>query len=141
MAAEFELDISKLLEAMRKSPEAAERGAKQALGDIKDDWVREARDIAPIAPNGGNLRKQIHGNVKGIGNEGLVEIEANATQDTGGKRFNYAYYIHEHDAGGKQLRTPGTVKKFLDESGEKRKGEWQKWLEEEIKDALEKEGW
>lgn len=139
MASEFTLDMSEFKKAMRKAPDVVGKGAKTALGDIKDDWVREARDIAPLDKR--NLRDQIHGNVQGASLDSFVEVQANATQDTGGRRFNYAYYIHERDAGGRQLRTPGTVKKFLDESGEKREGEWQKWLEEEIREELRKAGW
>lgn len=135
----FELDISKFIAAMKKSPEAVGRGAKLALGDIKDDWVRGAVDIAPLDKR--NLRDQIHGDVVDPGTSGYVEVSGNATQDTGGKRFNYGYFIHELDAGGKQLRTPGTEKKFLDKSAEKREVEWQKWLEEDIQAELKKAGW
>ena len=142
MAMEFELDAKAFIEALKKSPEAAGKGAAQAMDDIKDDWVRHARDIAPISPkNGGNLRRQIEGDTGGRGVDQYVEVQSNASQDTGGKRFNYAWYIHEENAGGRNLRTPGTVKQYLYESGDKRSDKWQKWLEEEIEDALEREGW
>lgn len=136
--ADFTLDISKLAKAIRQSPEAAGRGATRALGDIKDDWVRGARDIAPVDST--NLRKQIKGDASG-GLGGNVEIHANATQDTGGKRFNYAYYIHEQDAGGRSLKLAGAEKKFLDVALEKRKADYQRWLEHEIKAELKKAGW
>lgn len=139
MTTDFTLDIGKLTQAMKQSPEAVGKGATTAMYDIKDDWVREARDIAPI--DTGNLRRQIIGDVKDLGKIPYVEVEANATQDTGGKRFNYAYYIHEMDAGGRQLRTPGTVKKFLDVSVDNRKSTYEKWLREEIENALKREGW
>ena len=136
MAKDFTLDLSKLEKAIRKSPEAAGRGAREALDQIKDDWVREARDIAPLDTS--NLRKQINGELEGNALNSSVVITANAAQKNG-KRFNYAYYIHEKDAGGKSLRTPGTVKKFLDEAVDEAK--YQKWLEEDIQDALKREGW
>ncbi len=136
MANDFELDLRHLERAIRKSPEAAGRGTRQALDEIKDDWVRASRDIAPL--DTGNLRRQITGEVEGAALNSKVIITANATQKNG-KRFNYAYYIHEEDAGGKSLKTPGTVKKFLDESADETK--WQRWLEEEITDALRREGW
>ncbi|MGN7387726.1 hypothetical protein [Sporosarcina sp. SAFN-015] len=139
MSLEFSLDMSKFLRAIEKAPEAVGRGATNAMDEIKDDWVRGARDIAPL--DSGNLRKQIHGEVAKPGANGYVEIKANAFQDTGGKRFNYAYYIHEQDAGGRQLRTPGTEKKFLDKSLDARKEEYQKWLEEDVMDELKKAGW
>lgn len=150
MSKEFELDLRHLERAIRNSPEAAGKGAKQALDDIKDDWVREARDIAPIAPDrpkraGGNLRKQINGELEGQALESSVIVTANATQKSKktGKTFNYAYYIHEGHmaADGKSLQHPGTVEKFLDESAEKRQAEWQRMIEEDIRDALRREGW
>ena len=141
MSMEFSLDMGRLTKAMRQSPKAVARGAATAMGDIKDDWVREARDIAPI--DKGNLRTQIQGNVVGFGSNPYVEVEANATSITGGRRFNYAYYIHEGHmaADGKSLRTPGTVERFLEESLENRKAEYQKWLRDEIKSELRKAGW
>lgn len=139
MSADFTLDISQFMKAIKKAPAVVGKSATTAMGDIKDDWVRGAVDIAPL--DTGNLRRQIHGDVVEPGIDGFIEIKANAFQDTGGKRFNYAYFIHEHDAGGRRLRTPGTEKKFLDKSFEQRKGEYQKWLEDEIKAELEKAGW
>lgn len=139
MAKEFMLDLKPLERAIRKSPEVAGRGAKQALDDIKDDWVRLSRDIAPI--DSSNLRKQIKGDIDGSGLDSELIIAANATSASKGTPFNYAYYIHEKNAGGKSLRGNGTVKKFLDEPAEKREEVWQKWLEEEIAEALKREGW
>ncbi len=140
MARSFELDLSKLQRAVKRLPDAAERGAKRALDDIKDDWLREARDVAPL--DTGNLRRQLDGEVNGQTLDTLVvEMHGNATQKNGSGRFNYGYYIHEQDAGGKNLRTPGTVKKFLDQPAEQNEKKWQEWLEEEIGDEFDREGW
>lgn len=137
--AEFSLDMSKFKRAMQQTPQAVGRGAQVALRDIKDDWVRGAVDIAPL--DKANLRRQINGKTGGTGLDRFVEIEANASQYTGGKRFNYAYYIHEKDAGGRTLKLSGAEKKFLDVALERRKVEYQRWLEEEIKAELKKLGW
>ncbi|MDQ0174380.1 hypothetical protein [Bacillus chungangensis] len=134
MAKEFHLDLKKFKRAIRTSPRAVKRGATQALGDIKDDWIREARDVAPMDKR--NLRDQITGE----SDTAEVVVTANATTDSGG-RFNYAYYIHELDAGGKSLRHAGTEKKFLDVSADKRETAWQQWLESDIKAALKRSGW
>jgi hypothetical protein len=141
MAKSFNLDLGPLVDLLTKSQTATARGATRAMDDIKDDWVKESRDIAPL--DTGNLRKQIHGKVEGAGLGSTVEITANAASKSGGKRFNYAYYIHEGFMAndGKKLRHPGTIEQFLDESAEKRKKEWLKFLEEEIKDELKREGW
>ncbi|MED3832933.1 hypothetical protein [Peribacillus frigoritolerans] len=133
MAKDFELDLGPLRQLLAKSPEAAGRGARQAMDDIKDDWVRQSRDIAPL--DTGNLRRQISGEVEGQELNSKVIVTANAAQ----KGFNCGYYIHEENAGGKSLRTTGTVKKFLDESADEAK--WQRWLEEEIRNELDKAGW
>lgn len=139
MAKSFSLDLKPLIRAIEKSPELAGKGARQAMDDIKDDWVKESRDNAPLDTT--NLRKQITGELEGQALNTEVIVTANATQKTGAKRFNYAYYIHEGHMSedGKQLQTPGTVEKFFDESAEEAK--WQGWFEEEIEDALKKAGW
>lgn len=132
MTKEFELDLSKFERALKKSPEAIAEGSKLALDDIKNDWVRQAVDVAPV--DSGNLRAEIYGEAE----NNLVEVFANATDKND---FNYAYYIHELDAGGAKLRTPGTVKKFLDDPAEKSLAKWQRWLEEEIEKSLKNTGW
>jgi hypothetical protein len=133
MVKDFELDLGPLRHLIAKSPEAAGRGARQAMDDIKDDWVRQSRDIAPL--DTGNLRRQIAGEVEGRELNLKTIVTANAAQ----KGFNYGYYIHEENSGGKSLRTSGTVKKFLDESADEAK--FKRMLEEEIVEALKGAGW
>jgi chemotaxis regulatin CheY-phosphate phosphatase CheZ len=134
----FELDLTPLVELLKQSPDAAAKGATMGMRDIKDDWVRAARDIAPH--DTGNLRRQINGSVEGSGLESAVEIEANAMNS---QRFNYAYYIHEGHmkADGKSLRHAGTVEEFLNEPAEKNERRWSDMLEREISEQLEREGW
>ncbi|MEH6941680.1 hypothetical protein [Bacillus sp. JJ722] len=133
MAKSFSLDTRGLSVLLQRSPQAVGKGARRALDDIKDDWVKEARDIAPLDTS--NLRKQIQGELEGQALNTSVVVTANAKQDG----FNYGYYIHELDAGGRNLRTPGTEKQFLDKSADEEK--WQRWLEEEVLEELEGEGW
>lgn len=134
----FSLDLSPLVRLLERSPEAAGRGATTGMRDIRDDWKREARDVAPL--DDGNLRRQINGRVEGSGLESTVEIEANAMNSA---RFNYAYYIHEgHMADdGKSLRHPGTVEEFLKQPAEQNEQRWQAMLEREIREQLDREGW
>ena len=138
MASDFRLDSSALDRALRISPEAANRGAAIALGDIKNDWVADSVDIAPL--DSANLRRQIVGEVFDPGASGRIEVHANATRG-GNARFNYAYYIHEQDAGGRGLLTTGTEKKFLDKPLEDNQSKYQQWLEDEVKTALRRAGW
>jgi hypothetical protein len=134
----FELDLRQLVQLIRRSPEAAGRGATTAMRDIKDDWKREARNVAPLDTS--NLRRQIDGKVDGAGLNSFVEIEANAMNS---KQFNYAYYIHEGGmaADGKSLRHPGTVEEFLKQPAEQNEQRWADMLEREIREQLEREGW
>jgi hypothetical protein len=141
MAREFELNLTPLRHLINRSPAMAARGAQRAMGDVKDDWVREARDIAPL--DTGNLRQQINGAVEPDGINSAVVVTANATARSGGGNFNYAYYIHEGQmaADGKRLRYPGTVEQFLDESAESNKQRYMQMLENEIKEELRRGGW
>lgn len=132
MASEFTIDTSVLDRALQLSPQAANKGAAIALTDIKNDWVADSIDIAPI--DTANLRRQIVGEVFDPGASGRVEVLANATR--GG--FNYAYYIHEQDAGGRSLLQG--EKKFLDKPAEANIDKWTEWLEEEVKRELRRVG-
>jgi Bacteriophage HK97-gp10, putative tail-component len=134
----FSIDLGPLVDLLERSPEAAGRGAKTAMRDIKDDWRRAARDVAPL--DTGNLRRQISGKVQGSGLDSSVEIEANAMNSS---HFNYAYYIHEGGmaADGKSLRHPGTVEEFLKQPAEQNEQRWQSMLEREIREQLNREGW
>lgn len=138
MAINFSLDLSELKKAIDHSPELAGQGAQEALDAIKDDWVAEARDIAPL--DSGNLRKQIKGQVQESGLNSSIMVTGNATnRSKSGGRFNYGYYIHELDAGGDELRTPGTEKQFLDKSVDEKK--WQGYLNKTVLAKLRKLGW
>ncbi|MFD1135582.1 HK97 gp10 family phage protein [Paenibacillus urinalis] len=141
MSLSFEFDISKLAELIEKSPEVAANAARIGLHDALDEWRAESVDIAPI--DEATLRRSI--TVGDITEEGGLnmtgEISANATVQSKSGRFNYAYYIHEHDAGGKNLLTPGTEKKFLEIPGKKNERKWAADIEKEIRDGLDKAGW
>ena len=95
MAKEIELDLSKIITLTERLTDLSGREVNHAFSDISDDWVRQARDIAPIET--GNLRQQIVGEVEGSGINSKVIVTANAMQ----KGFNYSYYIHEAESGGR----------------------------------------
>lgn len=136
MARNFTLDLRGFQGATARIPHLIARGGKRALDDIKDDWVREARDVAPIDTS--NLRQQIHGEVEGQNLQDLQTVVAGNAMDDG---LNYGYFIHEQNMGGKNPRVPGTVKKFLDVPANQREDEWMKWLEEEIQAEIRQAGW
>ncbi|WP_239613935.1 HK97 gp10 family phage protein [Cohnella mopanensis] len=137
----LDIDLSRFRRAIRAMPTALLAGAKRGMHDVLDDWEAEAFDVAPIDKS--TLRQSINaGEIKrrrGMNLEG--ELSANAIETYSGGRFNYAYYIHEEDAGGKNLRTGGTEKQFLDVPLERNKHEWVRHIESEIHSELRRRGW
>lgn len=137
----IDLNLSALVHLLERSPELAGKGAERAMDDIKDDWVREARDVAPL--DTGNLRRQIDGEAEKKGLDSEVIVVGNASARGGGGRFNYGYFIHEgHMAEkGRKLRHPGTVEKFLEEPAEANKQRYLEMIEDEIEEELRRGGW
>jgi len=134
MSMEFNFDLSQLDRALRRSPEAVGTALLNGLTDVKNDWKAESVDAAPI--DSSNLRRQITAEVFTEGNGSGVEISANATR--GSRRFNYAYYIHEENAGGKNV---SGEKKFLDKPAQQNQQKWMEWIEAEIESELRRVGW
>lgn len=134
MAGEFYFESNGLAQAMERSIDATARGMLNGLTDVKNDWKAESIDAAPIDTS--NLRQQIAAEVFTEGDSTGVEITANATR--GSRRFNYAYYIHEEDAGGANVNGE---KKFLDKPVQDNKEKWADWIEREIESELRRAGW
>lgn len=134
MAGEFYFESNGLIQAMERSIDATARGMLNGLTDVKNDWKGESVDAAPIATS--NLRQQITAEVFTGGTGPCVEITANATR--GSRRFNYAYYIHEEDAGGANVNGE---KKFLDKPAQQNQEKWARWIENEIGSELRRAGW
>jgi len=134
MSAEFNFDLSQLERALKKSPDAVGTALLNGLTDVKNDWKAESVDAAPLDTS--NLRRQITAEVFTEGNGSGVEISANATR--GSRRFNYAYYIHEENAGGKSVNGE---KKFLDKPAQENQQKWMEWIEGEIESELRRAGW
>lgn len=140
MDIKLDFDIDKFMRMVEKSPDAILRGAKRGMHDALDDWQSAAVDIAPL--DKGTLRRSIAQEPIQVSGDSIVGvITANAIEVSRSGRFNYAYYIHEKDAGGKILRHPGTVKKFLDVSLKKNEKKYLDHIEKEIKTEMEREGW
>jgi len=134
MSAEFNFDLSQLERALKKSPEAVGTALLKGLTDVKNDWKAESVDAAPLDTS--NLRRQITAEVFAENDGSGVEISANATR--GARRFNYAYYIHEENAGGKNVNGE---KKFLDKPALQNQQKWMEWIEDEIEAELRRVGW
>lgn len=127
------LDIDPLVRLLNESVAAVEQGAKQGLDDVKDKWVADAVNIAPL--DKGALRVAIEGRVE---DELSISVAGNARTKEG---FNYGYYIHEGHmaADGKRLRHPGTVENFIDAAVNESK--FERMIESAIHERLKGAGW
>lgn len=105
MARHATIDTAKLERAIRRTPSKMNKHSKIALSEIRDDWVADARDIAPL--DTGNLRRQI----KGKSDSKKITVFGSAKNNG----FDYGLYLHEYGLETK-LKTPGTRHQFLDES-------------------------
>lgn len=109
-----------MLDAMRKAPNQAERGVKNGIDQVLDDWRLEAVAIAPY--DTGTLQKNIT-TINASGQfPGVVQgmITANAVK--GG--FNYAYYIHEE-----KKRAVTGEPQFLRVPLKENEARWQRMIE------------
>jgi hypothetical protein len=139
MAMEFKLDIDEFVRDLRANANDVERGTRESMDQIKDDWIQKSRDVAPL--DKGNLRQQIHGYTEGAGANSKVIVTGNATNSSRGYgRFNYGYYLHEEAPSSTNLSTLGTTLKFFDETALAREREWMRWLEEDIRQAARRRG-
>ena len=139
MARDFEFDLTKFQRALEKVPEVVYAAAKRGMHDALDDWKREAVDVAPL--DKGTLRRGINpGDIEQDSGGLTGEISAVAIEDWNGKRFNYAYYLHEVKGHIANPTTPGTVAKFLDEPAEKHADKWMRDIEAEIEAEVKKYG-
>lgn len=141
MPKSFEIDLGKFAEMIEKAPEVVAKAARLGMHDVLDEWKAESVDVAPI--DKGTLRQTITiEQIQGNGLDLSGGISANATvRSKSGRRFNYAYYIHELDAEGKSLRTPGTEKQFLDEPAKRNEEKWVSDIEREVESELKEAGW
>ncbi|MGF9711626.1 HK97 gp10 family phage protein [Paenibacillus naphthalenovorans] len=151
MARSLEIDMSAFVKALEQAPEIVGEAAKRGLHDALDEWKRESTDLAPLSKGGGTLRRGISTEVNGAGLDLSGEITAVAVEVAergkwAGRRFNYAYYIHEVHPNkfGKTFKRPstsGTIPEFLDKPADDNGEKWVRDIESEIKDELKRKGW
>lgn len=131
MSVEFRLQGDKqLLAALRRSPQAFERGAKSGIDQVLDDWRLEAVQIAPY--DTGTLQKSIA--VIGADGKFPGEMSGSVTANAVKGGFNYAYFIHEES----KHAVTGEPE-FLRVPYEQQQARWRRMIEQ----AVEREvgGW
>ena len=134
--ANFELDLREFERAIQQASSVVARGAKRGLDDIRDDWLDRSETVTPVDTT--HLKRQTEGEVEGNALNNMRVILRNDAQSDDG--FNYAYYIHEEDFGGKTPRN-GKLKKFLDQPLEENIGRYENKLQSEIEEELRRQGW
>lgn len=132
MAGEFTIDIRALQSALEQSVTATGEGLREGLNDVKNDWLTESEQIAPLKD--GHLREALDGKVEGLTLE--VGVTASDLKSTSGKAFNYAAYIHDY--GGRAVTGE---KKFLDVPAKTNQAEWERMMERSLENSLKKAGW
>ena len=132
MAGTFTFDTKALHKALAKSVEATGEGLRDGLNDVKNDWLTESEQIAPIQD--GHLREALDGTVNDLSVE--VGVKGSDLKRTSGKDFNYAAYIHDYEG-----RAVTGEKKFLDVAAQTNQTDWERMLERSLENSLKKAGW
>lgn len=138
----LKVDVQSMVESLEDTLDGMDAVVRRGVEDVLDDWRREAVDVAPI--DRGVLRRNIRTEpVRNVGGSIMGELSANAVEQSPGRRFNYAYYIHEGymSRDGKRLRTPGTVEKFIEKPAEQNEARWFRQIESDIKAEIKRKGW
>lgn len=121
--------------------DAIDDGARAGTHDVMDDWKRQATDLAPLKT--GDLRRGIETDVTHNGKTWTGEISSTAITVRGGRRFDYATYIHDtfpekYGDSFKNPTTGGTIPRYLAVPAEENEAEWARMFEAEIKAALKR---
>jgi hypothetical protein len=121
--------------------DAIDDGARTGTHDVMDDWKRQATDLAPLKT--GDLRRGIETDVTHNGKTWTGEITSTAVTMRGGRRFDYATYLHDtypekYGDTFKNPTTDGTIPRYLAVPAEENEAEWARMFEAEIKAAIKR---
>ena len=94
----FTVDDAAVSRALKRTPEAAHRGAVKGLHESMRDWQRQSREAAPVDKN--VLRPNILAD-----SVDKNALEGRITSNAYRNGFNYAYYQH-NVRGNKYLTDP-----------------------------------
>lgn len=105
--ANFDFNVDDFLRGLDMSDKDVRKGAERGMHDVTDNLLQVSRDAAPIDKS--TLRKSGHSDVQWQGDTVIGEVTYNATESSGGGRFNYALWTHEMDykLGEQSLLAPG----------------------------------
>lgn len=138
---EFTVDFSTVAINLTTITAEVKVAGKLGVQDSMDDLKRIAVDIAPI--DSGDLRRSGNAKVREQGKDIVGEVTFNATDNSGGKRFNYAIWTHEADynLGPLSRQAPGTDgyavgNKYLERPLHGEANKYLRWIADEIKNVV-----
>jgi hypothetical protein len=137
----MEFDFSGVVANMAEATARVQLAARNGVQDSVDDLKRIAVDIAPI--DSGDLRRSGHATVRQTPGEIVGEVGFRAVDNSGGRQFNYAVWIHEgeYNLGPQSAAAPGTDgydvgDKYLERPLRGEANKYMRWIAEEIRDVV-----
>lgn len=137
----LEFDFARVVANMEAATRRVKEAAKDGVQDSVDDLKRIAADIAPI--DSGDLRRSGHATVRQTPTETVGEVSFSAVDNSSGRRFNYAIWIHEgeYNLGPTSAGAPGTDgyevgNKYLERPLKGEAEKYMRWIAEEIEGAV-----
>ncbi|WP_169083231.1 HK97 gp10 family phage protein [Paenibacillus sp. PL91] len=127
----------------RRLEDAITEGSEEGTREVLMEWKREATDLAPLEK--GTLRRNIKTELTEGNGEISGEISASVIEMRGGRRFDYAAYLHDvypekHGEKFKNPTTDGTIPRFIDQPLEDNAEKWAADIEREIESTLRRKG-
>jgi hypothetical protein len=137
----LEFDFAGVVANMETATRRVRQAARDGVQDSVDDLKRIAADIAPI--DSSDLRRSGHATVRQTPTETVGEVSFSAVDNSGGRRFNYAIWIHEgeYNLGPLSAAAPGTDgyevgNKYLERPLKGEAEKYLRWIAEEIEGVV-----
>jgi hypothetical protein len=137
----MEFDFSGVVANMEVATARVKLAARHGVQDSVDDLKRIAADIAPI--DSGDLRRSGHAKVTQSQNEIVGEVGFRAVDNSSGRQYNYAIWIHEgeYNLGPQSVAAPGTGgyevgNKYLERPLKGEANKYMRWIAQEIEGVV-----
>jgi hypothetical protein len=137
----MEFDFSGVVANMELATARVKLAARHGVQDSVDDLKRIAVDIAPVDST--DLRRSGHAKVTQSLNEIIGEVGFRAEDNSSGRPYNYAIWIHEGDynLGPQSAAAPGTDgyevgNKYLERPLKGEANKYMRWIAQEIEGVV-----
>ena len=137
----MDFDFSGVVANLATATARVQLAARNGVQDSVDDLKRIAVDIAPI--DSSDLRRSGHATVRQSPSEIVGEVGFRAVDNSGGRAFNYAVWIHEgeYNLGPLSRQAQGTDgyevgNKYLERPLKGEANKYMRWIAEEVRGAV-----